>query len=90
MNKNELIKEVSEKTNLKIVDTERVVNGLIETVSAELKKQGKVTLVGFGTFSVAQRKERMGVNPKTGEKIKIKATKVPRFSAGKALKEKVK
>lgn len=90
MNKNELIKNVSEKTNLKIVDTERVVNGLIETVSEELKKQGKVTLVGFGTFSVAQRKERMGVNPKTGEKIKIKATKVPRFSAGKALKEKVK
>jgi DNA-binding protein HU-beta len=67
-----------------------LVNAFIETVSEELKDQGKVTLVGFGTFAVANRKAKTGVNPKTGAKITIPAKKVPVFKAGKALKEMVK
>lgn len=90
MNKTELVKSISEKADLKVADTEKLVNAFIEAVSTELKKKGKVTLVGFGTFSVANRKEKIGVNPKTGQKIKIKAKNVPVFKAGKALKEKVK
>ncbi|MCK5005579.1 MAG: HU family DNA-binding protein, partial [Candidatus Aminicenantes bacterium] len=62
----------------------------IDTVTEELKNKGKVTLVGFGTFSIAHRKEKTGVNPKTGKKIKIKSKNVPVFKAGKALKEKIK
>jgi DNA-binding protein HU-beta len=90
MNKTELVKSIAAKAKLKLSDTEKLVNGFIETVSDELKKQGKVTLVGFGTFSVAHRKEKTGVNPKTGQKITIKAKKVPIFRPGKALKEMVK
>ena len=90
MNKSELVKSISDKTSLKVSDTEKLVNAFIETVSGELKKKGSVTMVGFGTFKVADRKARTGVNPKTGEKIKIKATRVPKFVPGKALKEKVK
>ena len=90
MNKTELVKSIAAKAKLKLSDTEKLVNGFIETVSDELKKQGKVTLVGFGTFSVAHRKEKTGVNPKTGQKITIKAKKVPVFRPGKALKEMVK
>ena len=90
MNKTELVKEIAGKAKLSISETEKTVNGIIESVSKELKKKGKVTLVGFGTFKVADRKARMGVNPKTGEKIKIKATRVPKFVPGKALKDKVK
>ncbi len=90
MNKTELVKAISEKADLKVTDTEKLVNAFIDTVSFTLKKKGKVTLVGFGTFSVANRKEKIGVNPKTGQKIKIKAKNVPVFKAGKALKEKVK
>ena len=90
MNKNELIKAVAGKTNLKVSDTEKAINGTITAITAELKKKGSVTLVGFGTFKVADRKARAGVNPKTGQKIHIKATRVPKFVAGKALKEKIK
>lgn len=90
MNKTELVKAIAEKANLKVADTEKLVNAFINTVSAELKKNGKVTLVGFGTFTTSKRKARVGVNPKTGAKLTIKAKKVPVFKAGKALKEKVK
>jgi len=90
MNKTELVKSISEKAQLKVSDTENLVNSFIDTVSEELKKKGKVTLVGFGTFSIAHRKEKTGVNPKTGKKIKIKSKNVPVFKAGKALKEKIK
>jgi DNA-binding protein HU-beta len=90
MNKNELVKEIAAKAKLKLSDTEKLVNAFIETVSDELKKKGKVTLVGFGTFAVAHRKEKRGVNPKTGAKITIKAKDVPVFKPGKALKETVK
>jgi DNA-binding protein HU-beta len=90
MNKNELIKSIAEKANLKLMDTEKLVNTFIESIADELKSKGKVTLVGFGTFSVSHRKEKIGVNPKTGQKISIKAKNVPVFKAGKLLKEKVK
>lgn len=89
MNKSELIKSISDRATLKVSDTEKLVNAFIDTVSGELKKKGKVTLVGFGTFAVAKRKEKMGINPKTGSKIKIPAKNVPVFRAGKALKERV-
>ncbi len=90
MNKNELVKSIADKANLKIADTEKLVNSFIDTVSNELKRKGKVTLVGFGTFAVSHRKQRTGVNPKTGEKLTIKAKDVPVFKPGKALKETVK
>lgn len=90
MNKTELVKSISEKAQLKVTDTEDLVNAFIDTVSDELKNKGKVTLVGFGTFSIAHRNEKTGVNPKTGKKIKIKSKNVPVFKAGKALKEKIK
>ena len=90
MNKTELIKAIAEKAQLKVSETEKLVNAFIETVSDELKSKGKVTLVGFGTFAVAHRKQKTGVNPKTGAKITIKAKDVPVFKAGKSLKEKVK
>lgn len=90
MNKTELIKAIAAKAKLKLSDTEKLVNAFIETVSVELKNKGKVTLVGFGTFAVAHRKAKTGVNPKTGAKITIPAKNVPVFKAGKALKEMVK
>jgi len=90
MNKTELVKAIAGKAKLKLSDTEKLVNAFIDTVSDELKSKGKVTLVGFGTFAVAHRKEKTGVNPKTGAKITIKAKDVPVFKAGKALKESVK
>lgn len=89
MNKSELIKQISAKAKLKLSDTEKFVNAFIETVSEELKSKGKVTLVGFGTFAVAHRKAKTGVNPKTGAKITIPAKNVPVFKPGKALKEMV-
>jgi DNA-binding protein HU-beta len=90
MNKTELVKEIASKAKLRLSDTEKLVNAFIETVSDELKGKGKVTLVGFGTFGVAHRKQKTGVNPKTGAKITINAKDVPVFKPGKALKEAVK
>ncbi|HNX97347.1 MAG TPA: HU family DNA-binding protein [Candidatus Aminicenantes bacterium] len=90
MNKTELIKAIADKASLKVSETEKLVNAMVETISHSLKKKEKVTLVGFGTFAVAHRKEKKGINPKTGAKITIKAKNVPVFRAGKALKEKVK
>ncbi len=89
MNKTELVKAIAEKADLKVADTEKLVNAFIETVADELKNKGKVTLVGFGTFAVSHRKERTGVNPKSGQKLVIKAKNVPVFKPGKALKEQV-
>lgn len=65
------------------------VNGLLDTITSALSKGNKVTITGFGTFSTSKRAARMGVNPRTGEKIKIKATTVPKFKAGKSLKDAV-
>ena len=90
MNKNELIEKIATQTKLSKKQAGEAVDSFIAEVSAALKKKDKVTLVGFGTFKVADRAARTGVNPKTGEKIKIKATRVPKFVAGKALKNRIK
>lgn len=87
MNKNELITVMSKKANMSKVDTEKALKAFIDTVTEELKNGGKVQLVGFGTFEVAERVERQGRNPKTGEAITIPASKSPKFKAGKALKD---
>ena len=87
MNKTELISAMSENANMSKVDTEKALKAFIDTVTEELKNGGKVQLVGFGTFEVAERAERQGRNPKTGEAITIPASKSPKFKAGKALKD---
>lgn len=89
MNKEELVAQVSRKTNVprKVADT--VVNGLFETISDALGNEEKVTIVGFGTFDVRERGERTGRNPRTGELIQIQARKVATFVAGKGLKERL-
>jgi len=89
MNKAELVVAISDKSGLTRKDSERALSAFTDVVSAELEKGGKVALVGFGTFDVADRKERQGLNPKTKEPIKIAASKAPRFRAGKSLKDQV-
>jgi len=89
MNKKELVAAVAEKAELTKKDAEKAVNAFVETIEAELKKGEKVSLVGFGTFEVSKRNSREGRNPRTGETIKIKSAKAPRFKAGKALKDAV-
>ena len=90
MNKSELLVNISEKSGLKKVEAERALNAFIETVTESLKKEEKVQLVGFGTFETRDRKAREGRNPrKPDEVIKIPASKVPVFKAGKTLKEAV-
>lgn len=90
MTKAELIEKVASAADIKKAEAQRVLDELIEAVKGSLKKGQKVTLVGFGTFSVSKRKARKGKNPRTGEAIKIPAAKVPRFSPGKALKDALK
>lgn len=86
MNKSELIEAVAGATSVSKADTERVLNSLIETVEGTVRKGEKVTVPGFGTFSLSERKARTGRNPQTGEAIKIAASKAPKFSAGSAFK----
>ena len=90
MTKEELIEKVASGAGLSKADAARAVNATIGSITSALKKGQSVTLVGFGTFKVSKRKARKGRNPRTGEIITIKATKVPRFSAGKSLKDAVK
>ena len=87
MNKTELISAMSENANMTKVDVEKALKAFIDTVTEELKNGGKVQLVGFGTFEVAERAERQGRNPKTGEAITIPASKSPKFKAGRSLKD---
>jgi len=87
--KAELISSVAEKAGLKKVDAEKAVTAFIASVTETLKSGGKLSLVGFGTFSTAKRSARKGQNPQTGKKINIPAATVPKFKAGKALKEAV-
>ena len=87
MNRTELISAMSEKSELTKVDTEKALKAFIDTVTEELKNGGKVQLVGFGTFEIAERAERQGRNPKTGEAITIPASKSPKFKAGRSLKD---
>jgi DNA-binding protein HU-beta len=89
MNKAELAEKVSGKTGLTKKVTQNVIDAVIETIGDTLSRGEKVTLVGFGTFQVASRKARKGVNPQTRETIQILAKKVPKLVPGKTLKEKI-
>ena len=90
MNKTELVAAMADKAGLSKKDADKALAAFIDVVGTELtKKGGKVQLVGFGTFDVAKRAAREGRNPQTGAKMKIKASKAPRFKAGKALKDAV-
>ena len=89
MNKNELIAAIADKTNLSKKDSEAALTATIEAMTEALAQQEKVQLVGFGSFEVKARAERVGRNPKTKETIRIPASKTPVFKAGKALKDAV-
>ncbi|NOX20840.1 MAG: HU family DNA-binding protein [Nitrospirae bacterium] len=90
MTKAELIEKIASDAGLSKADASRALEATLENIKKALKKNQKVTLVGFGTFSVSKRKARKGRNPQTGETIKIPATKVPKFTPGKALKDAIK
>ena len=87
MNKGELIAAIAKKSELSKKDAELFLNSFIDVVEETLKKKDKITLVGFGSFEVRNRKARKGMNPQTKEEIKIPAKKVPVFKPGKILKE---
>jgi len=87
MNKAELINAVAESADLSKASAARAVDAAIDAITNSLRQGNNVTLVGFGTFSVRDRAARLGRNPRTGEEIQIKASKVPGFKAGKALKD---
>jgi len=89
MNKADFIGAVAAASDLTKADAGRAVDAVIETVKKALKKGDTISLVGFGTFSVRKRAARTGRNPRTGQTIKIKASKNPTFKAGKALKDAV-
>ena len=89
MNKTELVDAIAKETGLSKKDSEKAIKAFTDAVSKELKKKGKVQLVGFGTFETAKRAARTGKNPQTGAAIKIPAATVPKFKAGKALKDAV-
>ena len=88
MNKGDLVKEVAKAVNTK-KEAQAAVDCVFSTITNALKKKDAVTLIGFGTFKVAQRNARKGRNPQTGQEMFIKAKKVPRFVPGKALKDAV-
>lgn len=90
MTKAELIDKVASGAGLSKADAGRALDAALDAVKAGLKKGQKITLVGFGTFSISKRKARKGRNPRTGQEIKIPAAKIPKFTAGKALKDAVK
>ena len=87
MNKTELIEQMAKKADISKAAAGRALEGMVGAVLGSLKKSQMVTLVGFGTFYVGKRVARAGRNPRTGVAIKIKAAKVPKFRAGKALKD---
>ena len=87
MNKTELTAALAEQSELTKTDAAAIVDDFIDIISKELKKGNEVQITGFGTFSIAKRAGRMGRNPRTGEKIKIRASKAPKFKAGKTLKD---
>ncbi len=90
MTKSELIDKMAEAADISKVAAGKALSAVLDGVKVSLKKGQKVSLVGFGTFSVTKRKARKGRNPKTGETIKIAAAKVPKFTAGKGLKDAIK
>ena len=90
MTKVELVAAVAEKAELSKKDAEKAVNATLQEIAEVMKNDGKVQLVGFGTFEIRDRAARKGLNPATGESIDIAACKVPAFKAGKSLKDLVK
>ena len=89
MNKMELVAAVAKNADLSKKDADAAVKAVFDAISEALAKGDRVQLIGFGTFEVAERPAREGRNPRTGENMKIAATKSPKFKAGKALKDKV-
>lgn len=89
MNKTELVAAMAEQAGVSKKDAEKTLKAFTDVVAEELKKGGKVQLVGFGTFEVSERAAREGRNPQTGETMKIAASKAPKFKPGKALKDEV-
>jgi len=89
MSKGDLIESVAKSAELSKAKATVAVNAVLDSITKSLKKGKSVSLVGFGSFSVAKRKARNGRNPQTGKTIKIKATKAPKFKAGKGLKDAV-
>lgn len=87
MNKTELVAAMAEAAEISKKDAEKALKAFTDVVADELKKGEKVQLVGFGTFEVSERAAREGRNPQTGETMQIKASKTPKFTAGKALKD---
>jgi DNA-binding protein HU-beta len=89
VNKNELVDAVASAANLKKSEATKAVDAVFDSITGSLKKGDEVRLVGFGTFTVSERSASEGRNPRTGEKIKISASKQPKFKAGKGLKDAV-
>jgi DNA-binding protein HU-beta len=89
VNKSELIESIAQAADISKAAAERALDGTVAAITSSLKQGGMVTLVGFGTFYVSDRAARSGRNPRTGATIEIKASKVPKFRAGKALKDAV-
>lgn len=89
MNKKELVECIAEAASIGKTDAEKALNGTLKAIADALKKGDKVTLVGFGTFSVSKRDSRQGRNPQTGDAIKIPAKNVARFKAGSKLSEEI-
>lgn len=89
MNKTDLVKATASAAGLTKKQAEAAVKAMFDEISAAMAKGDKVQLIGFGTFEARKRPARTGKNPRTGEKVKIKACKVPAFKAGKGLKDKV-
>jgi len=87
--KTELVNSIAEKAGLSKADSEKALKAFVDTVTDVLKEGDKIAMVGFGTFSVGDRAARVGKNPQTGAAINIPAAKVPKFKAGKALKDAV-
>ena len=89
MNKGELVAALSAKTELTKKESETALNGILDVIAESMAKGDKVQLIGFGTFEAKERPARVARNPRTGEQVKIAATKAPSFKAGKALKDAV-
>ena len=89
MNKSDLIEAIAQAADISKAAAERALDGTVAAITSSLQKGDMVTLVGFGTFHVGDRKARSGRNPRTGDTIEIKASRVPKFRAGKALKDAV-
>jgi len=89
MNKKELIEAIRQDLRLTVRETERFINSFMEIVSKELEDGGEVRLVGFGTFKTVEKAARKGINPRTKKEMDIPAKKMPKFTAGKKLRERV-